>query len=84
MYLAKHAEYLTGIELGKLTQFSGMVDVPIPGTVKLEEYDRMVIWCQRFDVEIGRTSLGNATMESSDAMRDNKEGMMEAGKSMTK
>lgn len=84
LYLAKNGDHRTGIELGKLTQSSGMVDYPIPGTVNLEEYDSVVIWCKRFDVEIGRASLGNATMESGDAMSDKKEAMMKAEKSMTK
>ncbi len=77
VYLAKNGDYRTGIELGKLTQFSGTVDFPIPGTVNLEEYDSVVIWCKKFNVEIGRASLGKATMEAADAM-------MEGGKGMTK
>ena len=50
VYLAKNGDYRTGIELGKLTQFSGTVDFPIPGTVNLEEYDSVVIWCEKFNV----------------------------------
>lgn len=84
VYLAKHGDYRTGIELGKLAQFSGMVDFPIPGTVNLEEYDSVVIWCKQFNVEIGRASLGKATMEAGDAMMDKKETMMGAEKIMTK
>ncbi|MDN5942640.1 MAG: DM13 domain-containing protein [Nitrospira sp.] len=80
VYLAKNGDYRTGIELGKLTQFSGMVDFPIPGTVNLEEYDSVVIWCKQFNVEIGRASLGKVTMEGADAMMDKKETMMEATK----
>ena len=77
VYLAKHGDYRTGIELGQLTQFSGAVDFPIPGTVNLAEYDSVVIWCKKFNVEIGRASLGKATMDAGDAM-------MEGGKGMTK
>lgn len=84
VYLAKNGDYRTGIELGKLTQFSGTVDFQIPGTVNLEEYDSVVIWCEKFNVEIGRASFGKATMEAGDAMMDKKEAMMEGGKGMTK
>jgi hypothetical protein len=84
VYLAKHGDYRTGIELGKLTQFSGAVDFTIPGTVNLEEYDSVVIWCKKFNVEIGRASFGKPTMEAGDAMMDKKEAMMEGGKGMTK
>ena len=74
VYLAKNGDYRTGIELGKLTQFSGTVDFPIPGTVNLEEYDSVVIWCKKFNVEIGRASFGKATMEAGDAMMDGEKG----------
>ena len=74
VYLAKNGNYRTGIELGKLTQFSGTVDFPIPGTVNLEEYDSVVIWCEKFNVEIGRASFGKATMEAGDAMMDGEKG----------
>ncbi len=84
VYLAKQGDYRTGIELGKLTQFSGTVDFPIPGTVNLEEYDSVVIWCKKFNVEIGRASLGKPTMEADNAMMDKKGAMMEGGKGMTK
>ena len=84
VYLTKTGDYRTGIELGKLTQFSGTVDFPIPGTVNLEEYDSVVIWCKKFNVEIGRASFGKATMEVGDAMMDKKEAMMEGEKGMTK
>ena len=75
VYLAKTGDYRTGIELGKLTQFSGTVEFPIPGTVNLEEYDSVVIWCKKFNVEIGRASFGKATMEAGDAMMEGEKGM---------
>ena len=84
VYLAKNGDYRTGIELGKLTQFSGTVDFPIPDTVNLEKYDSVVIWCKKFNVEIGRASFGKPTMEAGDAMMDKKEAMTEGGKGMTK
>jgi hypothetical protein len=84
VYLAKNGDYRTGIELGKLSQFSGTVDFPIPVAVNLEEYDSVVIWCKQFNVEIGRASLGKAMMEAGDAMMDKKETMMGAEKNMTK
>ena len=58
-----------------MTQFSGPVEFPIPGTVNLEEYDSVVIWCKKFNVEIGRASFGKATMEAGDAMMEGEKGM---------
>jgi Electron transfer DM13 len=75
VYLTKNGDYRTGVELGKLTQFSGTVDFQIPGTVNLEEYDSVVIWCKKFNVEIGRASFGKTTMEAGDAMMEGEKGM---------
>ena len=33
VYLAKDGDYTKGVELGKLTQFSGTMEFPIPATV---------------------------------------------------
>ncbi len=53
VYLAQNGDYTKGVELGKLTQFSGTVTFPIPAAVKTEDYNSVVIWCQKFSVEIG-------------------------------
>lgn len=53
VYLAKNGDYTKGVELGRLTQFSGAVTFPIPASVIPEDYDSVVIWCKKFNVEIG-------------------------------
>ncbi|MCI0525974.1 MAG: DM13 domain-containing protein [Nitrospira sp.] len=53
VYLAKDGDYTKGVELGKLTQFSGKVEFPIPGSVDFHEYNSVVIWCKKFNIEIG-------------------------------
>ena len=53
VYLAKDGDYTKGVELGKLRQFTGTVEFPIPDRVNPEDYDSVVIWCKKFDVGIG-------------------------------
>ena len=53
VYLAKDGDYTKGVELGKLKQFTGTVRFPIPASVNLEEYNSVVIWCEKFSVGIG-------------------------------
>lgn len=57
IYLAKNFDYASGVELGKLTTFTGAVTFPIPASVDLVKYDSVVIWCKRFDVGIGQAKL---------------------------
>jgi hypothetical protein len=57
VYLAKNGDHARGVELGKLTQFSGAVTFPVPARVSPDDYDSVVIWCKRFEVEIGRAFL---------------------------
>jgi hypothetical protein len=83
VYLAKNGDYRTGIELGKLTQFSGTVAFQIPSRVHPEEYDSVVIWCKQFNVEIGRAFFEKALMKAHDAMMEKNEAMMEGDKGMT-
>ena len=54
VYLAKGGDYLNGVELGILKQFTGTVRFPIPKDVNTEKYDSVVIWCKKFDVGIGK------------------------------
>ena len=63
VYLAKGGDHTKGIELGKLTQFTGNVRFPIPENTMLDEYDSVVIWCKKFDVGIGKATLGMAGMK---------------------
>jgi len=57
VYLAQDFEYAEGVELGKLTRFTGAVTFPIPDSVDLAKYDSVVIWCKKFDVGIGQAKL---------------------------
>ena len=63
VYLAKNGDYMQGVELGKLTQFDGAVSFTIPTSVKPEDYDSVVIWCRKFDVEIGHAFFGKVMMK---------------------
>ncbi len=53
VYLANDADYGNGVELGRLTQFTGTVTFPVPAGINPHDYNSVVIWCKRFDVEIG-------------------------------
>lgn len=70
VYLAKGGDYTKGVDLGKLKQFSGMVEYPVPTGVNPQDYDSVVIWCKKFSVEIGHAFF--------------EKGMMEKGKGMAK
>ena len=77
VYLAKDGDYTKGVELGKLTQFSGTVSYPIPATVNAADYNSVVIWCQKFSVEIGRAMFDADGMMKKDGMM--KDEMMDKG-----
>jgi hypothetical protein len=62
VYLAKDGDFRNGVELGVLEQFSGTVSFDIPQEVDLSAYDSVVIWCEQFDVEIGRADLPKTMM----------------------
>jgi hypothetical protein len=63
VYLAKGGDHTKGIELGKLEQFTGDVRFPIPEKTMLDDYDSVVIWCRKFDVGIGKATLGMSGMK---------------------
>ena len=63
VYLANDANYESGVELGKLTQFSGTVKYSIPENVNPEDYNSVLIWCKKFSVEIGHADLKGAMMK---------------------
>ena len=54
VYLTKNADRMHGVELGKLKQFSGTVSFNLPAGLNPDDYDSLVIWCKKFNVEIGR------------------------------
>ncbi len=53
VHLAKGGDYTKGVELGRLTEFSGALEFPIPAGVNAQDYDSVVIWCHKFHVKIG-------------------------------
>jgi len=76
VYLAKNGDYRNGVELGKLTRFSGNVDFPIPSRVRPGDYDSVVIWCAKFNVEIGHASLADSISKDDGAMMGGEKTMM--------
>jgi hypothetical protein len=62
VYLTKNADRMHGVELGMLKQFSGTVSFDLPAGVKPDDYDSVVIWCKKFNVEIGRAYFSKKTM----------------------
>jgi hypothetical protein len=62
VYLAKDGDYAHGIEVGKLTQFTGTVSFDLPPGTDTAAYDSVVIWCKKFNVEIGRAYLPKQMM----------------------
>jgi hypothetical protein len=57
VYLAKKGDHTKGVEVGRLNQFTGTVQFPIPSGVNPDDYDSVVIWCEKFSVGIGHTFL---------------------------
>lgn len=62
VYLAKDGDWRNGVEVGMLKQFSGTVSFELPAGVNPDTYNSVVIWCKKFDVEIGRASYGKKMM----------------------
>jgi len=62
VYLAKDGNWRHGVELGRLKQFSGTVTFDLPDGVNPEAYNSVVIWCKKFNVEIGRAYYGKKMM----------------------
>ena len=57
VYLTNDADYKSGVELGRLTQFTGTVKFSIPDEVDPDKYNSVLIWCKKFSVEIGHANL---------------------------
>lgn len=57
VYLGKGGDHRRGVELGRLEQFSGDLSFAVADDVELGAYDSVVIWCEKFDVGIGRAML---------------------------
>ncbi|MEC4674769.1 MAG: DM13 domain-containing protein [Nitrospirota bacterium] len=57
VYLANDADVQGGVELGRLTRFSGTVQYTIPSTINPDDYNSVLIWCKKFSVDIGYATL---------------------------
>ena len=55
--LAKGFDELTGVRLGKLQGFTGSHQYPIPEDTDLKGFDTVLIWCDQFNVPIGKVEL---------------------------
>jgi hypothetical protein len=62
VYLAKDGDWMHGVQVGMLKQFTGTVSFDLPAGVNPEEFDTVVIWCKKFNVEIGRATFGKKMM----------------------
>jgi len=62
VYLTKAADHMHGVELGRLDQFSGTVSFDVPAGVNTNDFDSVVIWCKKFNVEIARAYLPKKMM----------------------
>ena len=45
---AKYGDWMNGVQLGVLEQFTGMVSFDLPAGVDPDAYDTVVIWCKQF------------------------------------
>ena len=62
VYLTRGGDHMNGVALGMLEQFTGTVEFPIPMGVDPHAYDSVVIWCRKFNVEIGKAWLPGKMM----------------------
>lgn len=62
IYLANDGDWMHGLQVGMLKQFTGTVSFNLPAGVSPDDYDTLVIWCKKFNVEIGRATFGKKMM----------------------
>lgn len=62
VYLTKNGDRMHAVVLGALKQFSGTVSYELPADVNPDDYDTLLIWCKKFNVEIGRAKLPHKKM----------------------
>jgi hypothetical protein len=62
VFLTHKGDWMHGVELGPLKQFTGTVSFDLPDGVSPDDYDTVVIWCKQFHVEIGRATYGKKMM----------------------
>ncbi len=54
VFLGKEGDRKAGIHLGMLKQFTGTVKFALPAEADPQVYDSVIIYCEKFNVEIGR------------------------------
>lgn len=57
VFLARNGDIRQGVEIAKLDQFSGEISLKVPAEVDIALFDSVVIWCEKFQVEIARATL---------------------------
>lgn len=57
VYLARNGDRKKGIDLGILKQFTGKVAFTLPADADPAAYDSVIIYCEKFNVEIGRAKF---------------------------
>ena len=57
VYLSKGGDRMAGIHLGMLKQFTGTVKFALPANADPAMYDSVIIYCEKFNVEIGHAPL---------------------------
>ncbi len=55
--LAKDFDEATGVRLGKLQGFTGSHQYSIPQGTNPDDYNTVLIWCDQFNVPIGKVEL---------------------------
>ncbi|MGV7222304.1 MAG: DM13 domain-containing protein [Nitrospinales bacterium] len=55
--LANDFDSETGVRLGNLKAFTGSHDYSIPEGTDVESYNTILIWCDQFNVPIGKVKL---------------------------
>lgn len=63
VYLAKDGDHTQGVVLGMLKQFRGTVQFDVPPGTDTAAYNSVVIWCEKYSVEIGRAYLPKKMMK---------------------
>ena len=55
--LAKDFDSTTGVRLGNLKGFTGSHDYSIPEETDIDSYNTVLVWCDQFNVPIGKVKL---------------------------
>jgi len=55
--LAKNLDEASGVRLGPLAGFTGNHEYALPEGVNAQDYNSVLIWCDKFNVPIGKARL---------------------------